>query len=258
MSKIENAFKQGHKTFIPFITAGDPTLEMTEELIYALDKAGADIIELGIPFADPIADGPVIMRANIRALENGTNLKKVFEMTERVRKQTDVPIVYLMYANTIYYYGIEDFFKKCKETGVDGVIIPDVPYEEREEFDQFARAYQIDHIALVAPTSKERMAFICENATGFLYCVSSLGVTGIREEIRTNLEEMMARIKEYTTIPTAIGFGIATPEQAHELKAYTDGIIVGSALVKVIEDYGEESITPLSQLAREFVEAIRQ
>lgn len=256
MSRIEKAFKQGHKTFIPFITAGDPTLEVTEELIYALDRAGADMIELGIPFADPIADGPVIMRANIRALEGGTNLEKVFALTKRVRENTEIPIIYLMYANTIYYYGIEAFFKTCQEVGVDGVIIPDVPYEEREEFDQFARAYQIDHIAFVAPTSKERTAFICENATGFLYCVSSLGVTGIREEIKTNLKEMFSRIREYTSMPTAIGFGIANPEQASELKVFTDGIIVGSALVKVIEDYGEESAMPLFNLASEFVKAI--
>lgn len=256
MSRIENAFKKGHKAFIPFITAGDPTLDVTEELIYAFDKAGADVLEIGIPFADPIADGPVIMRANLRALANDTTLVKVFDLVERVRKNTQMPLVYLMYANTIYHYGIENFFKKCHEVGIDGVIIPDVTFEESNEFDVYAREYGVDRISFIAPTSRDRISFICKKATGFLYCISSLGVTGTREEIKTNLKEMQNQIRQYTSVPTAIGFGISNPEQAKELKTSADGIIVGSAIVKVIEAYGEECVEPIYHLACEFVKAI--
>ena len=260
MSNIKSAFEkvkaEGHKAFIPFITAGDPHIGATEEFIYALEKAGSSIIEIGIPFSDPIADGPVIQAANLRAMANGIHINKIFDMVERVRKNTQIPLVYLMYANTIYYYGIQRFFEKCKEVGVDGVIVPDVPIEEKEEFDEFARANGVDFIALVAPTSKERTKEICEKASGFLYCVSSLGVTGTRESIQTNLTDMFTEIKKYTQIPTALGFRISNPEQAQTLKEYTDGIIVGSAMVKVIEQYGEESAEPLMKFAKEFVEVL--
>lgn len=260
MSNIGLAFEkvkvEGRKAFIPFITAGDPHIEATEEFIYALEKAGSTFIELGVPFADPIADGPVIQEANLRAMANGIHINKIFDMVERVRKNTQIPLVFLMYANTIHYYGIEKFFKKCKEVGVDGVIIPDVPLEEKEEFDCFARVNGVDFIALVAPTSKERTKIICENASGFLYCVSSMGVTGTRESIQTNLNEMFTEIKKHSQIPTALGFGISTPEQAAEFKKYADGIIVGSAMVKVIEQYGEESAEPLMKFAQSFVEVL--
>ena len=257
MSNIQEAIEkrkaEGHKAFIPFITAGDPNIEATESFIYALEKAGSTVIELGIPFSDPVADGPVIQRANLRAMANGIHVKKVFEMVERVRKQTQIPIAFLMYANTIYYYGINDFFERCKLAGVDGVIIPDVPLEERAEFDEAAKANEVDLIALVAPTSKERTKLICENASGFLYCVSSLGVTGTRESIRTNLSEMFNEIKKYSKIPTALGFGISNKEQAESLKEYADGIIVGSAMVKIIEEYGENSSEKLYDFAKSIV-----
>ena len=260
MSNIQLAFEkvkaEGRKAFIPFITAGDPHIEATEEFIYALEKAGSTIIELGVPFSDPVADGPVIQEANLRAMANGIHINKIFDMVERVRNNTQIPLVYLMYANTIYYYGIQRFFEKCKEVGVDGIIVPDVPLEEKEEFDVYARANGVDFIALVAPTSKGRTKAICEKALGFLYCVSSLGVTGTRESIRTNLSEMFTEIKKYSTIPTALGFGISNPEQAIELKEYADGIIVGSAMVKVIEKYGEESAQHLMEFAKSFVEVL--
>lgn len=260
MSNIKAAFdkvkRQGHKAFIPFITAGDPHIEATEEFIYALEKAGSTIIELGVPFSDPVADGPVIQAANIRAMKNGIHIDKIFDMVERVRKNTQIPLVYLMYANTIYHYGIERFFEKCKAVGIDGVIVPDVPIEEKEEFDEYARENGVDFIALVAPTSKDRTKEICEKASGFLYCVSSLGVTGTRESIQTNLTPMFEEIRKYTQIPTALGFGISNKEQAASLKEYADGIIVGSAMVKIIEKYGEESAQPLMKFAREFVEVL--
>ena len=260
MSNIRAAFDkvkaEGRKAFIPFITAGDPHIDATEEFIYALEKAGSTIIELGVPFSDPVADGPVIQAANIRAMEKGIHIHKIFNMVERVRKNTQIPLVYLMYANTIYHYGIQRFFEKCKAVGIDGVIVPDVPIEEKEEFDRHARANGVDFIALVAPTSKDRTKEICEKASGFLYCVSSLGVTGTRESIKTNLVPMFDEIKKYTKIPTALGFGISNKEQAENLKEYADGIIVGSAIVKIIEKYGEESVEPLMKFAREIVEVL--
>ncbi|PHV70228.1 tryptophan synthase subunit alpha [Sporanaerobium hydrogeniformans] len=245
MSNIQKVFDkmkvEGHKAFIPFITAGDPHIDATESFIYALEEAGSTIIELGIPFSDPVADGPVIQRANLRAMAKGVTLHKIFEMVSRVRKKTDIPLVFLMYANTIHYYGTDHFFKKCQDIGIDGVIIPDVPLEEKEEFACHARERGVDLISLVTPTSKERTKAICQDARGFLYCVSSLGVTGTRENIETNLGDMFESIKAHCMIPTALGFGISTPKQALELKDYTDGIIVGSEIVKIIEEHGDKS-----------------
>lgn len=255
MSNIGEAFEKakqrGRKAFIPFITAGDPDLEHTEKFVYALEKVGSDVIEIGIPFTDPIADGPVIQRASLRAKD--ASLDNVLELVRKIRTKTTVPIVFLLYANTVYYYGIEAFFKKAGEVGLDGVIIPDVPFEEKEEFDKYARPNNVDMIALVAPTSKERTKKIAENASGFLYCVSSLGVTGTREEIQTDLNAMMTEINKYTTIPTALGFGISNAEQAAKVKDFADGVIIGSAIVKIIEQYKEESEEPLINFAKEII-----
>lgn len=260
MSRIQQAIesinKKGHKAFIPFITAGDPNIWSTKKFIKVLEEAGSTIIEIGIPFSDPIADGKVIQNANIRAMKQDMHLDIIFKMLEEVREDTQIPIVFLMYSNTIYHYGIENFFKRCKEVGVDGVIVPDVPIEEKEEFECKAKIYDVDWVRLVAPTSKERIKAICKEASGFIYCVSSLGVTGVRGELQTNLEEMLGEVKKYTSIPTAIGFGIATPAQALALKKYTEGIIVGSAIVKIIERYGEESEIPLKDYVTQMVEAM--
>lgn len=260
MSKIEAVLNQkkasGQKAFIPFITAGDPNLDATERFIYALAEAGSDVIELGIPFSDPIADGPVIQEANIRAMKNDVKLDKIFEMVKKVRKTTQVPLVFLLYANTVYHYGIQKFFAECAASQVEGVIIPDVPLEEREEFVVYARDYGVDVISLIAPTSKERTQEIVRDATGFLYCVSSLGVTGTRESIQTNLGEMFDEIKKYCNIPTAIGFGISNKEQAAELKEFTDGIIIGSAMVKIIAEYGEASTDKLRTFAEEIISVL--
>ena len=261
MSRIEKALlkrkEAGQKAFIPFITAGDPSLEKSYVFIKTLEEAGADVIELGIPFTDPVADGPVIERASLRAMKNEVNINKVLALVEKVRESSKVPLVFLMYANMIYHYGIEAFFKACKKSGVDGVIVPDIPFEEKEEFDLFAREAEVDLISLVAPTSGERTEKIAKEARGFLYCVSSTGVTGVREEIQTNLKEMFEKINQYTSVPTALGFGIATPDQARQLKTFADAIIVGSAVVKIIEEYGEKAKEPLFAYTKEMVEAIR-
>ena len=227
--RITDAFAKG-KAFIPFITCGDPSLETTEELVYAMEKAGADLIELGIPFSDPTAEGPVIQAANIRALSNGVTTDKIFEMVEKMRKKTSIPMVFMTYANVVFSYGTEKFCRRAAETGMDGLILPDVPFEEKEEFASVCRRYGLDLISLIAPTSHERIARIAKEAEGFVYCVSSLGVTGVRQEITTDVGEMVKMVKAQKDIPCAVGFGISTPEQAEKMASQADGVIVGSAL----------------------------
>jgi len=232
MSNIKKAFENG-KAFIPFITCGDPSLEITEQLVYAAAEAGADLVELGIPFSDPTAEGPVIQAANIRALSGGVTTDRVFELVRKIRKNTQIPLVFMTYANVVFSYGTERFVKTAAEAGMDGLILPDVPYEEKEEFDGVCRKYGLDLISLIAPTSKERITMIAKEAQGFVYCVSSLGVTGVRKEISTDVAEMVRLVKETKDIPCAVGFGISTPEQAKEMAAVSDGVIVGSAIVKL-------------------------
>lgn len=256
MSRIKNAFTNG-KAFIGFLTAGDPSLDKTEEFILSMVSAGADLIEIGVPFSDPIAEGEVIQRANIRALSVGTTLEKIFEAVKSVRMKTQVPIVFLTYLNPVFTYGYDHFFRKCSENGIDGVIIPDIPFEEKDELLPFSEKYHIDIISLIAPTSEERISKIASNAQGFVYCVSSMGVTGVRSEIKTDLSSILAAVKSATNIPTAVGFGISTPKQASEISAYADGIIVGSAIVKIIEEYGENAAKPLYEYVRAMKEAIK-
>ena len=211
--RITEAFEKG-KAFIPFITCGDPSLEVTEQLVYAMEEAGADLIELGIPFSDPTAEGPVIQRANVRALSGGVTTDKVFDMVVKIRKNSSVPMVFMTYANVVFSYGTERFIKTAAEIGMDGLILPDVPFEEKEEFDVVCKQYGLDLISLIAPTSHERIRMIAKEAKGFVYCVSSLGVTGVRSEIKTDVAKMVEMVKEVNDIPAAIGFGISTPEQA--------------------------------------------
>lgn len=239
MSRIERL--KGQKSFIAFLTAGDPTIQKTEEYILAMAQAGADLVEIGIPFSDPIAEGVVIQDANIRALKNNTTTDDVFKCVENVRKKTDVPLVFLTYANPVYTYGKDRFFAECERVGIDGIIIPDVPFEEKDEFKTEADAHNVDIVSLVAPTSEERITKIASEAKGFLYVVSSMGVTGMRSTITTDLKTITEKAKEATDIPVFIGFGINTPEQAHEYYQYADGVIVGSAIVKIIEKYGENA-----------------
>lgn len=255
MSRIKEAFSN-QKALIVFITGGDPNLNITEELLYTMEEAGADLIEIGIPFSDPVAEGPVIQAANERALQVGTTTDQLFELIARARKRVTVPLVFLTYMNPVYTYGTERFMKKCQESGVDGVIIPDVPYEEREELSGAMKQYGIERISMIAPTSKERIAMIAKESEGFLYCVSSLGVTGIRSDISTDLPGMLAIAKEVTEVPCAIGFGISTPEQAKEMAATADGVIVGSAIVKLVGEYQEDCVTKVSEYVKSMKEAI--
>lgn len=245
MSKINNAFKNG-KAFIAFLTAGDPSLEKTEQYILTMEKSGADLIEIGIPFSDPIAEGKVIERANIRALNAGTTTDKIFDMVQRVRQKTDVPLVFLTYLNPVFSYGYEKFFQKCRAVGIDGIIIPDLPFEEKIEILPYANENEVDLISLIAPTSEDRISMIAQQGKGFIYVVSSMGVTGVRKEITTDLQIMMQTIKAASNIPICVGFGISTPEQGKEISNFCDGVIVGSAIVKIIEEYGQNAEAPLA------------
>lgn len=256
MNRIECAF-YNKKAFIGFITGGDPDLETTEELIYAMEEGGADIIEIGVPFSDPIAEGIVIQEANERALKAGTTMNKLFELIEKVRQKTQIPIVLLTYMNPVFLYGIESFLNRCSRSGVDGLIIPDLPYEERWEVEEYAVEYDVALIRLVAPTSKERIKKIAEGAKGFIYCVSSLGVTGIRSEVTMDAKEMCQTIRSITDTPCAVGFGIATEEQARNVATIADGVIVGSAIVKLVGEYKTESPQKVYEYVRKMSEAVQ-
>lgn len=256
MSNISKAFKNT-KAFIPFLTGGDPTIDKTEEYIYKMVEAGADIIEIGIPFSDPIAEGPVIQEANIRALKNGATPERIFEMVERVRTKTQVPIVFLTYLNPVFNYGYDKFFARCKKAGVDGIIIPDMPFEEKGELAEEAKKNGVDIISLIAPTSADRIQMIAKEAQGYVYVVSSLGVTGMRSEIKTDLKSIIDLVKQATDVPAAVGFGINTPEQAAEISKISDGVIVGSAIVKIIEKYGENAEDEVYNYVKEMKDAVR-
>lgn len=257
MSNIARAFENG-KAFIPFVTCGDPDLETTERLIYAMEHAGADLIELGIPFSDPTAEGPVIQEANIRSLSAGTTTDKVFDLVRRVRKTTQIPLVFMTYANVIFSNGIDRFAKTAAEAGIDGIILPDVPFEEADEFEVPFAKVGIDRIPMIAPTSHERIAAIAKKAHGFVYCVSSLGVTGVRSNITTDIGAMVALVKEQQSIPCAVGFGISTPEQARTMAAQSDGAIVGSAIVKLCAQYGKDCVPYVEDYVRFMKEAVIQ
>ncbi|MDE6024205.1 MAG: tryptophan synthase subunit alpha [Lachnospiraceae bacterium] len=257
MSNISKAFEKG-KAFIPFITCGDPSLEITEQIVYAMEEAGADIIELGIPFSDPTAEGPVIQAANIRALSGDeiVTTDKIFDLVRKLRLKVKIPMAFMTYANVVFSYGAEKFISTCKEIGIDGLILPDIPYEEKDEFDPICKKYGIDLISLVAPTSHDRIRMIANDASGFVYCVSSLGVTGTRTEITTDIGEMISLVKAAKDIPCAVGFGISNPEQAKKMAQHADGVIVGSAIVKIIAKYGKDSVPYVSEYVRSMKEAI--
>ncbi len=257
MNKIKETL-MGKKSFVPFITAGDPSLDKTEEFIIKMAEAGAGLIEIGIPFSDPIAEGPVIMDANVRALSNpdGCTTDQVFEMVERVSKKVDVPMVFLTYLNPVYVYGPERFCNRCKEVGISGIIIPDMPYEEKEEILPAAKAAGIDVISMIAPTSKDRIQMIAKEATGYIYVVSSLGVTGVRSEITTDLGEIVKQIREVTDTPACIGFGISTPKQADKYARVADGVIVGSAIVKIVAEHGADAGPYIYEYVKKMVETV--
>ena len=255
MSNIKNAFKNG-KAFIPFITCGDPDLETTAECVREAVKNGADLIELGIPFSDPTAEGPVIQGANIRALKGGVNTNKIFEFVRELRKDISIPMVFMTYANVVFSYGAEKFISTCQEIGIDGLVIPDIPFEEKEEFQPYCKKYGIDLISFIAPTSENRIAMIAKEAEGFIYIVSSLGVTGARSEITTDLDKIVKVVRENTDVPCAIGFGISTPEQAHKMADIADGVIIGSAVVKILEQYGKDSPAHIGEYVGKIKQAV--
>ncbi len=255
MNKLSKAFENG-KAFIPFVTAGDPNLDLTQKLVLGMAEAGADLIELGIPFSDPVAEGTVIQQADERALAAGTTTDGIFEMVRRVREKTDVPLAFMTYVNPIFVYGADKFMKNCRDCGVDAVIVPDMPFEEKEELSPACRAHDIRLISLIAPTSEARISQIASEAEGFVYCVSSLGVTGVRNRITTDVSRMIAQVKAVRDIPCAIGFGISTPEQAREMASISDGAIVGSAIVKLVAQYGKDSVEPVTQYVRKMKQAV--
>lgn len=228
--------EKNEKALITYVTSGDPDLDTTYNLVLEKERAGADIIELGIPYSDPLADGPVIQRASERALKSGTNIDSVFQLVKRIREKTEIPLVFLVYFNAVYRFGMERFLENCREYGIDGLIIPDLPMEERKEINELMKDYPVDLIPLVAPTSEDRIKEVVSEGNGFVYCISSNGVTGTRSEFQVDLEEFMNKIKKYTTLPLAIGFGISDEETVRNLKGICDGVIVGSAIIKKIEE----------------------
>lgn len=256
MSNIYKAF-ENKKAFIPFVTGGDPDLETTKNLLIAMEKAGADLIEIGIPFSDPIAEGPVIQEASQRALAAGCTTDKLFDMVKEARQRVKIPMVFMTYINPVYTYGKERFMKRCVECGIDGIIVPDLPYEEKEELFGVCESYGIDLISLIAPTSHERIAMIAKEAEGFVYCVSSLGVTGMRTSITTDIGAMVKLVKAQKDIPCAVGFGISTPEQAKKMADQSDGAIVGSAIVKLCGAYGKDCVPKVKVYVKEMKDAIR-
>jgi tryptophan synthase alpha chain len=254
MSNIAQAFQNG-KAFIGFVTGGDPSIEKTKEFLLGMIKAGADLVEIGIPFSDPIAEGPVIQEANIRALSAGATVEKLFVLVQDLRKETAVPLVFLTYLNPVFHYGYDAFFKRCNNSGLDGIIIPDLPFEEQAEVRDAASQYGIDLISLIAPTSEQRIRDIAKTAAGFIYLVSSMGVTGVRSEITTDLASMTAAIRSVTKVPVAIGFGIHSPAQAAQMAAIADGVIVGSAIVRIIAEHGGDAGTHVYRYVKEMKEA---
>ncbi|GAB6138094.1 tryptophan synthase subunit alpha [Halanaerobaculum tunisiense] len=264
MSRIQDTFsslqKEEAKAFIPFLMAGDPTLELTKELVLEAETQGADIIELGIPYATPLADGPTIQQAGQRSLAQGTNLSDIFTLVTEIRQESEIPLILMGYYNSIFNYGLEEFVTKCETVGVDGVIIPDLPLGEGQELRSYSN--QLDIILLVAPSSpEERIKKVATSSEGFIYAVSTLGTTGARAEVSTQIEAVVQQLKEETTTPVAVGFGISTPQHVKEVAGFAEGVIVGSAIIKRIEanlDLVPESSYDLVKQVGEFVGELKE
>lgn len=257
MNKISDAFNN-KKAFIPFVTAGDPDLDTTKEILFAMQEGGADLIEIGIPFSDPVAEGPVIQEADLRALETGTTTDHIFDMVLSIKDKLHVPVVFMTYINPIYVYGTEKFARRAKECGAAGVIVPDVPFEEKHEILEIFHEQDLEVISMIAPTSSERVKMIAAEAEGFVYCVSSLGVTGMRSEISTDIASLIRDVKSVKEIPCAIGFGISTPEQAKKMAAVSDGAIVGSAIVKIVAEYGKKAPSHVKKYVQSMKSAVEE
>ncbi len=255
MSNIAEAFRNG-KAFIPFITCGDPDLQTTAKVVREAVRNGADLIELGIPFSDPTAEGPVIQEANLRALQGGVTTDKIFDLVRELRTDVTIPMVFMTYANVVFSYGAEIFISTCREIGIDGLILPDLPFEEKEEFLPLCEEYGVDLISLIAPTSENRIAMIAKEAKGFIYLVSSLGVTGVRSEIKTDLQSIVNVIRANTDTPVAIGFGISKPEQAAKMAGISDGAIVGSAIIKILAEHGRDAAPYVGEYVKSMKDAV--
>ena len=256
MSKIQEAFAKG-KAFIPFITCGDPDLDTTNAIVRSMVTNGADLIELGIPFSDPTAEGPVIQGANLRALSGVVTTDQIFDMVRELRKDLSVPMVFMTYANVVFSYDAEKFIGTCAEIGIDGLILPDLPFEEKGEFNDTCKKYGVDLISLIAPTSANRVAMIAKEAQGFIYIVSSLGVTGVRSESKTDIASLAKLVRENSSVPCAVGFGISTPEQAAKMAGISDGAIVGSAIIKLVAKYGNDAAGPVGEYVKSMKDALR-
>lgn len=245
MTRISATFKklrkEGKKAFIPYFMAGDPSLEKTKDVVLLFEECGADIIELGVPFSDPLADGPTIQRASERALQNGVTLRKVISLVKDLRKKTQIPFVLMTYFNPVFKYGITDFIKDAKDAGVDGMIVPDLPPDEATDFIRLSKKAALDTIFLLAPTSTEdRIQKVTKASSGFIYYVSITGITGANLLLDGSMEVLIAKIKRFTSKPVAIGFGVSTPEDASAVASVSDGVIVGSAIVKKLQESPDE------------------
>lgn len=255
-NRISKIFENNKKALIAFITGGDPDIETTEKLILAMEESGADIIEIGVPFSDPVAEGEVIQEADARAIAGGCTVDKLFGMVKILRTKSNIPLLFMTYANPVYAYGKDRFMAKCRECGIDGIIVPDVPFEEKDEFKNECDKYDICLISLIAPTSGERTEKIAREAEGFLYCVSSLGVTGTRSKIKTNMAELISAVKKVSSVPCAVGFEVSAPQQARDMAAVSNGVIVGSSIVKLIAEFGKDSIEPVKNFIKELKAAL--
>ena len=252
-----NKFMKNKKAFVPFITAGDPSIDKTKEFIKALIEAGSTLIEIGIPFSDPIAEGKTIMEADERALKGGATTDKIFDMVKDIRKDyPDYPLVFMTYLNPVFVYGYDKFFSKCKEVKISGIILADLSFEEKHEVSDVASKYDVAVISLIAPTSLDRIERIAKEAEGFVYLVSSLGVTGVRENITSDVEGNYKKIKEFTNIPVFVGFGIKDKDQAKHMASISDGAIIGSAIENIIAKYGNDSKEYIYKFAKEIVDEI--
>jgi tryptophan synthase alpha chain len=257
MSPIKEIFKNG-KALITYLTAGDPSLDKTEDYVLTMAGKGSDLIEIGIPFSDPVSEGEIIQNAMTRALSKNIDLDDIFNMIDNVRKKSKVPLVFMTYLNPLFSYGYEEFFKKCGSTGINGIIVPDMPFEEQDEIKRFTDKYGVTIITLIAPTSRERINVLAKQAEGFIYLVSSLGVTGVRSKITTDIGAIVSEIKKVTDTPVAVGFGISTPEQAKKMTKYADGVIIGSAVVKIIAEYKEDAAPKLAKYVSEIKRVMQE
>ncbi len=256
MNRLDVALQKKTKDLVVFFTAGDPSLDTTVQLVLEAEKNGATIVELGIPFSDPVAEGEVISRASERSLQNGFKVDDLFYIVREIRKHSNIPLLFMSYINPIYFYGYDKFFKKCNEYLVDGVIIPDIPYEEQNEVKEYTKKHDLRLITLLAPTSDKRIKELASNSEGFIYTVSSLGVTGMRSEINEQIFEVAHSIKQHTNNKVFVGFGIGSKEQVSIYSQYFDGVIVGSAIVKIVEQHGINSIKYVGNFIKSLKEGL--